>query len=200
MCATFTDDDVGKPVERTDGKVIGTVASLETGTARVEPAPDVVDAIKARFGWDEIGGPFILHENDIREISETRVHLAEGFSRANAPTPAGESTDRTDAETGSADGSAGSTNDSVGSTPNSTSNAGGIGPFNTRFQIGAAVVSALSFLVAVMFGWTGYQGSALFTVGPELSIVSGAAGLMMFAFLGVILLVAATYMKPGFDD
>ncbi|WP_137289065.1 hypothetical protein [Natronorubrum halophilum] len=193
MCATFTDDDVGKPVERTDGKVIGTVASLETGTARVEPAPDVVDAIKARFGWDEIGGPFILHENDIREISETRVHLSEGFSRANAPTPAGESTDRSDAETGSANGS-------TGSTSNSTSNAGGVGPFNTRFQIGAAVVSGISFLVAVVFGWTGYQGGALFAVGPELSIVSGAAGLMMFAFLGVISLVAATYMKPGFDD
>lgn len=82
MCATFSEADIGKPVERTDGKVIGTVGELEDGAARIEPAPDVVDTIKARFGWAEIGDPFVLSEDAVHEITDTRVHLEEGFSRA----------------------------------------------------------------------------------------------------------------------
>lgn len=207
MCATFTDDDVGKLVERADGKVIGTVASLDTATVRVEPAPDVVDAIKARFGWEEIGGPFILHETDVREISETRVHLADGFSRANAPTPtADESADHADAEgddeaapeTDPEDPNR--TNGGTGSVANSAADSSGVGPFNSRFQIGAAVVSGLSFLFALVFAWTGYQEMALLAVGPELNIVAGMAGLMLAGFVGVVALVAAFYMEPGFDQ
>ncbi|QFU81616.1 hypothetical protein [Natronorubrum aibiense] len=199
MCATFTDDDIGKLVERTDGKVIGTIASLETATARVEPAPDVVDTLKARFGGDEVGGPFILHESDVREISETRVHLVDGFARANAPTPSGDTTTRSGTED---DHDAGSTASSeTGKTNHAAEEAasGGVGPFNTPFQIGAAVVSALSFLLAVSFAWFGYQGMNLLTVGPELNIISGMAGLMLTAFLGTVALIAAIYMEPGFD-
>lgn len=79
MCASLTDEDVGKLVERADGRVIGTVDSLEGGTVRVEPEPDALDTIKARFGWGDLGEPFTLEESDVRECSETRVHLEEGF-------------------------------------------------------------------------------------------------------------------------
>ncbi|WP_440770622.1 hypothetical protein [Natronorubrum sp. DTA28] len=193
MCATFTDDDVGKPVERTDGKVIGTVASIETEGAHVEPAPDVVDQIKARFDWGEIGGPFILDGSDVREISDTRVHLADGFSRADSATPtATESADGSGAEAGAASGSGAAATESTGES-------GGIGPFNTTFQIGCAVVSGVLFLLALAFGWAGYEETSLLAVGPELNIISGAAGLMLVAFFGVVALVMAVYMEPGLD-
>ncbi|ELY47614.1 hypothetical protein [Natronorubrum sulfidifaciens] len=195
MCANFTEDDIGKPVERTDGKVIGTVQSVDTATAHVEPTPDVVDLLKVRFSGAEIGGPFILHEPDVRDISETRVHLADGFSKANAPTPAGEPTAQPDAESepAGASGSAGAQR------ADADADAGGIGPFNTPFQIGSAVVAGLSFLIAVVFLWTGYQESELLLVGPELDIISGTAGLMLAAFVGTVALIAAVYMEPGFD-
>ena len=202
MCATFTDDDVGKLVERADGKVIGTVASLDTATVRVEPAPDVVDAIKVRFGWEEIGGPFILHETDVREISETRVHLADGFSRANAPTPTSDSVDHADAERDdeTAPKEPNRANGGTGSVSSSAAESSGVGPFNSRFQIGSAIVSGLSFLFVLVFAWMGYQEMALLAVGPELNIVSGMAGLMLAGFVGVVALVAAFYMEPGFDQ
>lgn len=206
MCATFSDDDIGKLVERSDGKVIGTVTAVETGTAHVEPAPDVVDQIKARFGWDEIGDPFTLHETEVRDISRTRVHLVEGFSRANAPTPtSSEPTDQSDAGSDDGTGPESESADSnrpdggASSVTNSAANSSGVGPFNTRFQIGAAVVSVLSYLIAILIGWTGYQSSELLIVGTELNVVSGAAGLMFAAFVGTVALVAAFYMEPGLD-
>ncbi|WP_049924783.1 hypothetical protein [Halopiger djelfimassiliensis] len=73
------------------------------------------------------------------------------------------------------------------------------GLFQTPFSIGAAVVSAVSFIVAALVGWTGYQGSELMVVGTELDIITGAVGFMFAAFIGVVALVAAVYMEPGFD-
>lgn len=81
MCATFTDEDVGKLVERADGTVIGSVATCEDEQVRVEPEPDAIDSIKTRLGWDEPDDPFVLEADAVREISDTRVHLEEGFSR-----------------------------------------------------------------------------------------------------------------------
>lgn len=77
---TFTDEDLGKRVERADGKVIGTVASADGETARVDPAPDVIGTIRARLGWEEIGDSFALDAASVREISDTRVHLEREFS------------------------------------------------------------------------------------------------------------------------
>ncbi|WP_049920875.1 hypothetical protein [Halopiger djelfimassiliensis] len=52
MCATFTEDDVGKTVEDPSGTAIGIVASIEGETALVEPEPDAMDSIKAALGWE----------------------------------------------------------------------------------------------------------------------------------------------------
>ena len=79
----------------------------------------------------------------------------------------------------------------------STANSSGVGPFDSMFQTGAAVVSAVLFLVAVALGWAGFQGMTL--GGTEMNVVNGAAGLMLTAFFGVIALVVAFYMEPGFD-
>lgn len=81
----------------------------------------------------------------------------------------------------------------------STATSSGVGPFDSLFQTGAAAVSAICFLAAALIGWTGYQKSTLMFVGTELNAVSGAAGLMLAGFIGIVALVAALYMEPGFD-
>lgn len=188
MCATFSDDDVGKPVERADGKVIGTVTSIESDGAYAEPAPDAVDQLLIRFDRAEPDDPFVVADDDVREISDTRVHLAPAFTRQE---PDG-------AVTAPADGAA-ADDTSEATTTTDSDPAAGVGPFDTRFQLGAGIVSGLSFLLAVVFGFTGYQGGSLLGVGPELNLIDGTAGLMLLAFLGVVALVAAIYMEPGFD-
>lgn len=71
--------------------------------------------------------------------------------------------------------------------------------FETPFSTGATVFAAISFVVAILFGWTGIQNSELLIVGTELNIVSGMAGLVLLGSASVTLLVAAIYMEPGFD-
>ncbi|ELY73305.1 hypothetical protein CYV19_15615 [Natronobacterium gregoryi SP2] len=71
--------------------------------------------------------------------------------------------------------------------------------FDTRFSMGAAALAAISFLLAIVVGWTGYQGSELVVVGMDLDVVSGLAGFMLLFLVSVTSLVAAVYMEPGFD-
>ncbi|WP_306052939.1 hypothetical protein [Natronococcus wangiae] len=91
MTGTFTNDEIGKLVERADGKVIGTVASVDGETAHVEPAPDALDQILIRLGRKEMGDSFDLDADSVREISDTRVHLERDFSELAArPTDSNE--------------------------------------------------------------------------------------------------------------
>ncbi|NKE36720.1 hypothetical protein GWG54_13010 [Natronococcus sp. JC468] len=78
---TFTDDELGKLVERADGKVIGTVAEVGGDRARVEPRPDALDQLLVRLGRAEVGDAFVLEEGDVDEISATRIHLEREFVR-----------------------------------------------------------------------------------------------------------------------
>lgn len=87
MSGTFTNEEIGKLVERADGKVIGTVASVSGETAHVEPKPDALDQILIRLDRKETGGAFTLEADSVREISDTRVHLERDFVRpADGPT------------------------------------------------------------------------------------------------------------------
>ncbi|TYL38591.1 hypothetical protein CV102_12405 [Natronococcus pandeyae] len=81
MSGTFTNEEIGKLVERADGKVIGTVASASGETAHVEPKPDAIDQILIRLDRKETGGSFTLEADSVREISDTRVHLERDFVR-----------------------------------------------------------------------------------------------------------------------
>ncbi|ELY56718.1 hypothetical protein C491_11965 [Natronococcus amylolyticus DSM 10524] len=90
---TFTSEDLGKLVERADGKVIGTVASVGGEQARVEPSPDALDQILIRLDRMEVGEAFVLEAEDVREISSTRVLLEREFVR-----PTGEPTPETETE------------------------------------------------------------------------------------------------------
>ncbi|QRV15153.1 hypothetical protein [Haloterrigena salifodinae] len=81
----------------------------------------------------------------------------------------------------------------------STANSSGIGPFDGLFQTGAAIVSVLLFLVAVVFAWTGFQRMTLFVVGTEMNIVTGAVGFMLTMFFAIGALIVALFMDSGFD-
>lgn len=100
MTGTFTNEEIGKLVERADGKVIGTVASVDGETARVEPKPDVLDQVLVRLDRKEIGDPFVLEAESVREISDTRIHLERDFVRpTGGPTPdTNDSTPEADAD------------------------------------------------------------------------------------------------------
>ncbi|WP_049921748.1 hypothetical protein [Halopiger djelfimassiliensis] len=81
MAPSFTDDDVGKTVEKADGTALGRVTTIEEdGTARVEPDPDIVETLKARLGWSDIGESFLLEADSVFEITDTRIRLEEGIS------------------------------------------------------------------------------------------------------------------------
>ena len=94
MSGPFTNEEIGKLVERADGKVIGTVASVAGETAHVEPRPDVLDQLLIRFDRKEIGDSFTLEAESVHEISDTRVHLERDFVRpTDGPTPEADADD-----------------------------------------------------------------------------------------------------------
>ena len=82
---------------------------------------------------------------------------------------------------------------------NATASSTDSGLFDTPFSIGATIVGAILLLLGLLIAWTGYQGNELLVVGTELDIVTGAAGLMLAWFFGVVALFAGLYMEPGFD-
>lgn len=76
MCATFTDDDVGKPVENDNGEEVGVVASIDGDRAHVRPTVDAVDSVKSSIGWEgvaDVTQP--LEAESIREITDEAVRL-----------------------------------------------------------------------------------------------------------------------------
>lgn len=61
----FTAQDEGKDV-LVDDETVGIVATVEHGTAYVDPDPSVTDDIKARFDWGE-------NEDDTYPLDESVV-------------------------------------------------------------------------------------------------------------------------------
>lgn len=76
MCATFTDDEVGKPVENAAGEEVGVVATVEGDVAHVRPAADAVDSIKSSIGWEGVADEtHPLASDAVREITDETVRL-----------------------------------------------------------------------------------------------------------------------------
>ncbi|WP_255681862.1 hypothetical protein [Natrinema sp. SYSU A 869] len=76
MCATFTDDDLGKPVENDNGESVGVVAAVEGNVAHVRPDPSAVESIKSSLGWEKGAEEMITLDHDsVREITDDAVQL-----------------------------------------------------------------------------------------------------------------------------
>lgn len=92
MSAAFTEDDVEKPVENANGEEIGTVATVEDGTAYVEPRSGVMDTIRSALGWTTGRDDAVpIREESVDEITDDAIRLAgETLDSIDAPasTPA----------------------------------------------------------------------------------------------------------------
>lgn len=76
MSSNLTHEDVGKPVVDADGTTIGTVSSVEEGTAYVEPDPDTVDKVRSKLNWgDEERDTYPINSRQVSEISDDEVRL-----------------------------------------------------------------------------------------------------------------------------
>lgn len=73
--ANITESDEGKSVVR-DDTTIGIVATVEHGTAYVEPDPGLTDKLKAQLGWGDIDEEvFPLQEGDIADVTDDEIRL-----------------------------------------------------------------------------------------------------------------------------
>lgn len=102
MCATFTEDEIGKTVVNANGESVGMIAAVEDNTARVDPDPGLTDSIKATLGWsDASGDTYPLQESAVASVTDDEVHLAgdlagRGGSGTTAEASASETGGRTD--------------------------------------------------------------------------------------------------------
>jgi hypothetical protein len=78
MARDFTDEDRGTPIRTAEGERIGEIASVDRGTARVDPAADLRDETRRDFGWDpSTEGPYELRDEQIDTITDEEVRLRE---------------------------------------------------------------------------------------------------------------------------
>ncbi len=75
MMSEITDADEGKPVVHGEDK-LGIVATVDHGTAHIEPDPGLTDKIKARLGWAETDEEtYPLQEETVAEVTDDEVRL-----------------------------------------------------------------------------------------------------------------------------
>lgn len=76
---TITDADEGKSVVHED-TTVGIVATVEHGTAYVDPDPGLTDQVKAELGWADIDeDTYPLQEQAITDVTDDEIRLQ--FSR-----------------------------------------------------------------------------------------------------------------------
>ncbi|WP_254862890.1 PRC-barrel domain containing protein [Halovivax gelatinilyticus] len=98
MCASFSDDDVGKTVVNASGEEVGLVSAVEHDTLRVKPDPGITDSIKAALGWEGTSeNTYPLQEESIDRITDDEIRLTGGFqegerSAAGGTSPSGRDT------------------------------------------------------------------------------------------------------------
>ena len=72
-----TDRDVGKPIVDRGGEQIGRVAGVTGNRVEVDPDPDTLDRIAARFGWDDrTDDTFRIDAEAVQRVSDDEVVVA----------------------------------------------------------------------------------------------------------------------------
>ena len=67
----LTDDAVGKTVVGANEKELGVVASVEAGTAHVDPNPSLAEQVMSSIGWED------ADEEDYRVTEDMVDHVDE---------------------------------------------------------------------------------------------------------------------------
>ncbi|RKD95004.1 hypothetical protein [Halopiger aswanensis] len=98
MCATFTEDDVGKTVEDPNGTAIGVVAAVEDDHALVEPDPGAVDSIKAALGWEQEADETVPIAPDSVDVITGEVVRLESDPAPSSPTDEATVTNESDGD------------------------------------------------------------------------------------------------------
>lgn len=82
MATELTDEHQGVPVFNADNRRIGIVASVENGTASVNPDANIVEEFGAKFGWDSVNQEtYPLDEEQIETVADDEIILHGDFSR-----------------------------------------------------------------------------------------------------------------------
>jgi len=69
-----TERDVGKPIVDADENQLGLVADVTGTELEVDPDPDMLDRIKARFGWkDRDDDTYRLDADRVRTVTDDEV-------------------------------------------------------------------------------------------------------------------------------
>ena len=75
MTAEVTDDETGKAVIDSNGERIGTVESVNDGTAFVDPKSGLNATVTRAFGWNDDRDGYPLREQSIESITASAIHL-----------------------------------------------------------------------------------------------------------------------------
>ncbi len=75
MCATFTDDDVGKRVVTAGGDVLGTVKMTERETAYVDANDDATNVIQSILEWETDEEIVPMDESVVSEITDAAIRV-----------------------------------------------------------------------------------------------------------------------------
>ncbi len=110
MAHEFTEDDEGKSVVNDQSDEVGVIASVEHGTAYVDPDPGMTDKIKSKLGWDDRDeDTYPLQSEAVDSVTDDEVHLgSDTTSGAGGPDTEGGPTG-----TGGADGTGGTDDDGL---------------------------------------------------------------------------------------
>jgi len=85
MCATFSDDDVGKAVENGNGEAVGVITAVEDDIAHVKPDLSAVESITSSLGWEgAVEMTVTLERTIIRERTGDAVRLEGSLPLSNA--------------------------------------------------------------------------------------------------------------------
>ncbi|OLZ41570.1 hypothetical protein A6E15_11510 [Natrinema saccharevitans] len=80
MCATVTDEDVGKRVETAGGDVLGTVELTEPETAYVDVNDDARRTLRAILEWESESNAAPIDDGAVGEVTGTAIRLEAGRS------------------------------------------------------------------------------------------------------------------------
>lgn len=81
MTRGVTGDDEGKTVVNPVGETVGIIASVDDGTAYVDPHPSITDRIEAALGWtDPNVDTYPLDDEHVAAVTDDEVRLREDLS------------------------------------------------------------------------------------------------------------------------